>query len=506
MVKKIKISTKNKRLVAFILVLLIITLFLYFKSKISTMAVDGWSESVSVYHNSKDIDDAFKQKFLNKENHSTENRYEDLFKYFAYGNIRYQSPEGALIFYPGEISSRGRRINGLEGFARFFPLAASWLYSDHSEKLIFDNTSYNLIDILKKGVVNGTDPKNVEYWGEVEDKDQRIVEAADIALALWISKDQIWVSLTMDEKLRIVKWLEQSINKEIVDNNWNLFPITIVKVLESLGFSNEKDISYVNDLYRTYKKKHYLGEGWFDDPPKGIDYYNAWSIHYSLFWLDQINPSFDRDFIRNSHSEFIKFYKFLFSENGFPMMGRSTCYRLAAPAPIISAALINPKEVSPGFALRTLDLMWIHFIKNNALQGGKLTQGYYEDDLRLLDRYSGAGSCLWSLRSLIVAFYVDKEVSLWSAKEEPLPIEDSDFEINNNRIGWTIIGDKSKQKISLRIKKNVDNEPYNLIEHSTIDKVKEFLIKRPFRPNNQDALYKNYNYSTNAEILIKNYH
>ncbi|WP_211222933.1 DUF2264 domain-containing protein [Gelidibacter mesophilus] len=471
------------------------------KGKISTMAVEGWSESITAYENSKNIDSAFKQTFLNKKN-TTEYRYEELFKYFAYGHIKYQSPKGAYVNYPGEISGRGRKINGLEGFARFFPLAASWLSSNRSENVILNDTSYNLVNILKKGLLNGTDPICLEYWGDVSDYDQRIVEAADIALSLWISKDQIWVNLTSDERYRIVRWLELSINKKVGDNNWKLFPVTIIKVLESLGASNKKDLKYANELFETYKNKHYLGEGWYDDPPKGIDYYNAWSIHYALFWLDQIDPNFDHDFIKSTHSEFVKFYKFFFGKNGFPMMGRSVCYRLAAPSPIISATILSPNEISLGFAMRTLDLTWIHFIENNALQDGIMTQGYYDDDLRILDNYSGTGSCLWSLRSLIVAFYVDRSRPLFKADEQLLPVEVSNFEITNKTVGWTIIGDKSNHKISLRLNKNDSLKSYELLEYSFKNKFKELITKRPWRPDNTKALYENNIYSTDAELFI----
>ena len=494
---------KNKRILLIFCLAIFLALFFLYKHKVSIMAVDGWSNNVIAYENSNEIDSSIRDVFLDKNSFTTKERYEILFKYFAYGNIKYQSVNGAFVYYPGEISSRGRTVNGIEGFARFFPLAASWLFANNSEIVTINNESYNLTKILKKGVINGTNPENIEYWGDVPDKDQRIVEAADIALALWICKDTIWDKFTNTEKDRIVKWLNLSVNKKIVDNNWNLFPITIVKVLEALGYPNKANIDYINQLYTKYKSKHYLGEGWFDDPPKGIDYYNAWSIHYSLFWLDQIDPEFDRDFIRKSHSDFIKFYKHLFSENGFPIMGRSVCYRLAAPAPIVSSALIAPSEISVGTAIRTLDLTWRHFIQNNALQNGKVTQGYYKDDLRLLDGYSGAGSCLWSLRSLIVAFYVNKTLPLFEAEESLLPVEKSDFEITNKTIGWTIFGNKSNQKISLQIDKNLSNKSYNLLDYSYKNKIKETLFKRPFRPNNKDALYKNYIYTTDAELLIK---
>lgn len=497
----INLITKNKWLITITCLSIFVSLFIIYKKKVSTMSVDGWSDKVLVYENSNLIDSDIKEIFLDKKNNSTTERYDKLFKYFAYANIKYQSPKGAFIYYPGEISTRGRAVNGIEGFARFFPLAASWLYSNHSEVIILNNETHNIVNILRKGLLNGTDTNNSEYWGDVSDKDQRIVEAADIALALWISKDTIWNKLTTKEKDRIVKWLNQSVNKKIVDNNWNLFPITIVKVLEALGYPDETNITYINNLYKNYKGKYYLGEGWFDDPPKGIDYYNAWSIHYSLFWLDQIDPSFDREFIRESHSKFVKFYKYLFSENGFPIMGRSVCYRLAAPAPVISSALIVPNEISKGTALRTLDLTWTHFVKNNALQEGKPTQGYYKDDSRILDGYSGAGSCLWSLRSLIVAFYVDKHLSLFETDEELLPIEKFNYKISNETIGWTIIGDNSNQKISLVIQHNEANKYYKLIEHSSTARIKELLFERPFRPNNKDALYKNFMYTTNDTLF-----
>ncbi|OZV68533.1 DUF2264 domain-containing protein [Winogradskyella aurantia] len=496
-------SKKFKKILLIVVLGALLISVLLGYNKISKIAVDGWSQHIEVYKNSDKIDKKLKEIFLDKKRFSTSYRYNYLFKYFAYGNFKYRSGEGALVLYPGEISSRGRTINGLESFARFFPLAASWLSSNRAVIITVHNEDINLPQILMKGLINGTNPKNLEYWGDVEDKDQRIVEAADIALALWISRDYIWNNFKASEKDQIANWLNQCINKEIVDNNWNLFPITIVKALQALGYSDEVNINYVKELYNNYKNKHYLGEGWFDDPPKGVDFYNAWSIHYSLFWLDQIDPTFDHDFIRKSHSEFVQFYKYLFSTEGFPIMGRSVCYRLAAPAPIVSSALIAPKEISTGLALRTLDVTWMHFVENNAVQNGKLTQGYYEDDLRLLDGYSGAGSCLWSLRSLIVAFYIDGLLPLMDAEEEALPVELSSFSVTNSTLNWTLKGNQTNQEIILLINKNINNSHYGLKDYNFINRSKEFILKKPFRPNNEDALYKNYQYSNKNSIIGK---
>ena len=103
-----------------------------------------------------------------------------------------------------------------------------------------------------------------------------------------------------------------------------------------------------------------------------------------------------------------------------------------------------------------------------------------------------------------MAFYVDKYLPLLKAEEKILPIEASNFKIRNKTIGWTIIGDKSKKRISLQIDKNVNNKSYKLKEYSNTNKIKQFLFKSPSRPNNQDALYKNYIYTTDAKAIIEN--
>ena len=46
------------------------------------------------------------------------------------------------------------------------------------------------------GLISGTDPANPEYWGNVGDYDQKIVEMAAIGLALAIAPEKVWDPLT----------------------------------------------------------------------------------------------------------------------------------------------------------------------------------------------------------------------------------------------------------------------------------------------------------------------
>jgi len=471
--------------------------------RLRVRAVEGWTQTVEPFEGFKEADSKIKHTFNKKTNsESPLLRYQALFDYFTNGFIKYRSANGAFVHYPGAVSSKGTKVNALEGFARYFPLAASYLSGNNDDRVIIDNKKIDLAALLREGILAGTDTKNIEYWGDIQNRDQRIVEAADIALGLWISRDVLWTTFTGPEKKQIANWLNQVMDKEIEDNNWNLFPITIHKSLESLGFS---DIAYdkqINENYLNYKNQFYLGEGWFKDPPNGVDYYNAWAIHYSLFWLDQIDPQFDPVFIRDSHKEFLEFYRFLFSENGFPIMGRSLCYRIAAPAPLVAGALIAPNEISPGLAFRALDLTWSFFIEQNSLQKGTVTQGYFEPDMSILDSYSGTGSCQWSLRSLIVAFYVDNYIPLWNAPTTKLPVEIADFSVTNKTIGWKISGNKATQTIDLELLNNQKNIKPKFIKYGISNKIREFITHRPIRPNNHNSLYNRYLYSTASPVPI----
>lgn len=486
-----------------VLIILFCSMFSFYYFYILKYSVEDWDYNITPYGLYEKDDEKLKAFFLEESNDKYyAERYEALFKYFFKGYMEYKSPKGALVYYPGENSSKGARMNALEGFARFFPLAGAFMSSTKDLPINIDGENHQLSILFKNAIIYGTNPNHSEYWGEIGDSDQRMVEAADIALGLWLSRDYIWSNLNKKDKKQIVNWLMHAENKQFVDNNWNLFPITIFKVLEALGADIPKNISYSEELYKNYKSNAYKGEGWFYDEPSGFDYYNGWAIHYSLFWLTQIDPDFDTDFIKKSNIEFVEFYKHLFSRNGFPMMGRSVCYRGAAPAPIVAGAILSPEIISPGLALNAMDSSWKYFIENNALKAGKVTQGFFKEDLSLLDGYSGAGSCLWSLRSLILSFYADSKISFFENPKEPLPIEISDYVVRNNIIGWKIIGNNKSGKILLEIENNDLGSIYPLIKYGIRNEIKESIVRRPCRPDNHKALYENRFYS-NQNLLFE---
>ena len=475
-----------------------LTLYIW---RLNRVKVDNWENNVSFFKNASYYDAEIKKIFSDSVSHKGRAKYDQLFKYFLRGYVRYKSDEGALVYYPGEFSGGGQTLNALEGFARFFPLACSYIYNTQNGEVQLDGAKINMAKYLKDALLSGTDPRSKEYWGGIGDKDQKMAEAADIALGLWISREYIWENFDPKAKTQIYDWLIQVRNRKHGDNNWNLFPVMVIKSLEALGVAETTDVVEANKKFKRYIDKDYLGQGWFKDGEAPPDYYNAWAIHYCLFWLHEMQAGFYPDFIMEANREFSQFFKYFFGPKGFPMMGRSVCYRMGVPSPLIAASLINKEVLSKGEALRALETTWFHFIERDALRGGKVTQGFYDDDLSVLNGYSGAGSCHWSLRSLVMAFYVDTQIGLFEAEKEKLPVEIGDFEIVQPVIRWKIRGYQESGKIVLELLDNEQDAKYEIDDYDAYDAFLETLWQYQHRPDNKKALYKNRLY-TNENLLF----
>ncbi len=379
--------------------------------------------------------------FVREGNPSAES-YGRLFLYFLEGFLACRSPMGATARYPGMFSSNGRAMDDLEGFSRLAPMIAAWLHGGRPSDITLEGRgSVDLVDLLRTGIVAGTDPASREYWGDIKHWGQAVVEAADVALTLWLTKSQVWNGLAAAEQERIGRWLGQVNGKRIPDNNWHLFVAQVNAVLAALDQPSDPE-----EMQRHYlrARSFHIGDGWFKDgdmPGRpSFDYYNAWGFHYQLQWLRRIAPGLDPEFIDTALAEFVGNYKHFLGPRGFPMIGRSACYRMAAPVPLIFAQEDRRCAVSPGEARRALDVTWQYFIRNGALAQGNVTQGYFRADPRLLENYSGPASCLWSLRSLIVALSLRPDSPFWIAAPEPLPVERGDFELQLRQPGWTLIG------------------------------------------------------------------
>ena len=407
--------------------------------------------------------------------------YVNLAMYFENGFLAYRDPDESTASYPGLQSSHGDRIDSIEGFTRIAPLLAVYLRSQSDARPAeTDRTRQILLD----GWENGTDPDSRGYWGPIGDNDQRIVEAADVALSIWLLRDSLWLQLPAPARDRVFQWLLKVNHKQVPDNNWHLFIAYVDVVAQSLGYPADMNEARAHfDRFRSF----YAGGGWFSDGPgKRFDYYNAWGIAYQLFWIYQAAPAFAGNFIPDAVDAFAQNLEYLVGPEGMPIMGRSLCYRMAIVAPLILDQAFGKPSVRAGVARRALDATWLYFIQHGGVSAGTITQGYCGFDARLVDNYSGPASCLWGLRSLIAALYLDPTNRFWTAPEEPLPVEQANYTITFRAPGWTVVGLKP-DVIVIHTKSSVST--MRLESEATWKAALDRLLGKAHRPENTGAKY-----------------
>lgn len=412
--------------------------------------------------------------FSDKESYSLSMSLDRLFEYLYKGFNHYSYKNSTRLIYPGVKSEHDRDVDAIEGCARFLPYLA--VYGVFKIKEGDFEKGEEIILKVQQIIKDGTNPKLKEYWGKPNDYDQLVVEMADVALAVWILKSNGYFDFEPQDKENIKNWFVLSVSKKTVDNNWHLFKLLIQLVIKDVYKEDHVNLN----LYKRIKS-FYVGDGWFKDGPNGgFDYYNAWAFHYTLYWINLIDGEFDPDFIKTSLFEFCDKYQYFFNRDGtFPLFGRSLCYRLAVPAPLIAASQFEESGISKGLAKSILDQVWTHFIKNKAVSHGMITQGIYETNHRYIDNYSGPCSQLWSLRSLIMAYSVEINCgSFFASKSENIQPH------NKTRINITSAGIDIYFDIDGNIQrfKMNDTEGGKTTKKNLIQSVIRLIFLHPSRP------------------------
>lgn len=393
------------------------------------------------------------EPFREARGHPQPEDYAGLVRYFAQAWVTYRSQGGAAADFPGYPSWSGVDCDRLEGFSRMMPLFGAWVQGGRSAQLRLVDGQVDVTAEFRRGLLTGTDPEHAEYWGPMSGtSNQRIVEAADVALALWLFREAVWETLEAEQRGQVLHWLAEAEEQEGLDNNWQLFFVLIDRVLAALG-----EPARIPSARRRYErvKTFYGGHGWFRDGPQGqVDYYNAWGFHYALAWIDRIDPVWDHEFITTARKRFLEDFVHLVTPEGFPVLGRSVIYRLAVASPLILGCEDPGAPVSCGQARRALDASWGHYIRQGAVRAGQLTQGYYREDVRLLDPYSGPASPLWSLRSLVAALAYPDAHEFWQSAPEPLPVERGDFQVRLVDPCWEVRGQQATGEVVVEVLDN----------------------------------------------------
>ncbi len=420
-----------------------------------------------------------------------EQRYEALVRYVLEGFLAVATPDFERAQYRGMGSSHGYRVAGVEGFARTAPLFAAWIASGRNPVItgLTGGRSVDLRQLLAAAFTAGSDPQHSGYWSDPSDFAQVQVEASDIAMAIWIVRDSVWPLLTARAQSNLLAWLRRAAVSDRPTSNWLLFGATCDAVAAALEGRTVTTLP----AYERFRP-HYLAHGWFSDSASHriVDYYNVWGITYQLAFLHLMHPGYDTEFLRSAVLASADLTAHLISPNGIPIMGRSVCYRTAASAPLSVATLLEPTPKRFGLSRRANDCVWRYFLAHGALRDGTLTQGYFGDDARVLDSYSGPGSSHWGLRSLIPALLHPPGSAYWTVPDQPLPVETGDYTLELPELGWRLEGERETGEIRIIIAANAGQRPA-LQRYGWRHRLMEWRSQRASRPNNRNAAY-------NAEV------
>ncbi len=309
----------------------------------------------------------------------------------------------------------GNKISRMEGFSRVLWGLASYIAGGGEEN--------EMLEIYLEGLKNGTDKKSEEYWGDLHNKDQRMVEMAAISYSILLIPDKIWSPLSEESKENLAAWLYQINDYTQAENNWQYFNVITNLALKSIGAKyNTERMKQAMDKYESF----YIGNGWYSDgkrPQK--DYYTAFGIHFYCLLYAKFMEKEDTQrcqLFKDRAAEFAKDFIYWFDDEGRGLpFGRSLTYRFAQSAFWSACVLAGVEPFTIGTMKGIIQRNFKYWFNQPILDnGGVLTLGYAYPNMNMNEEYNSASSPYWAFKSFIILALSDNH-KFWSAEAEPLP-------------------------------------------------------------------------------------
>lgn len=319
----------------------------------------------------------------------------------------------------------GEKVALMEGFTRIlWGLGPLWSAQEDLPKEIQDEADEWFAQYMT-GLTNGSNPEHEEYWGDIFDSDQKIVENAAIIMTIFLNKEKIWDALTPEQQNNLYKFMYQCNGKVMAPNNWRYFRIFANTMFKWLGLeADEEQLASDRALIESF----YLDDGWYYDGwDTHVDYYVPFAMHfYSLIYskvMNDVEPEFCQK-LRDRSSQFSHDFLYWFGNDGNELgFGRSLTYRFAHSSFFGAMAVANVEGADWGtmrrLTLRNIETWCARPIFDNA---GILTVGYGYPNIFMSERYSAAGSPYWALKTFMM-LGVPSSHPFWTTPEK-----DAEFE------------------------------------------------------------------------------
>mgnify|MGYP001181825770 FL=1 len=298
---------------------------------------------------------------------------------------------------------RNKKVAYMECFGRLMAGISPWLAlpDDGSPE---GAERRKLRDWALDSYKNAVDPNSPDclLW---EGEGQVMVDAAYIAESFLRAYNALWVPLDSTTKQRYLECFRKVRRIDPPYTNWLLFSSTIESFMAKAGA--QYDAFRINMACRKMEE-WYVGDGWYSDGPHfAFDYYSSYVFH--PMYLETLQAMIDAG--ANTRIDYQKYWdrelrrcqkfavvleRFISPQGTFPVIGRSTPYRLAALQPLALMAWYKklPENLSNGQVRAALtQVMHRMFdIQNNFNDGGYLTIGFCGSQPGTADWYTDNGS------------------------------------------------------------------------------------------------------------------
>lgn len=334
-------------------------------------------------------------------------------------------PGHADLALAGTPSDHDRQADRLESFSRPLILAAFWLQSTaHPE----DTPLRERIAMwFRQGLVAGTDPANVQYWGPDANYHQHHVEMGLMVIALQIVAHDTWDPLSPDHKAQVARWFGTCRGSGIVNNNHLFMSVHILEFLGKHGFEHRTDRVIINAHLNQLETMH-RGGGWFEDGiNQAYDHYNAYAFHfYGLMWahLHGAQHRVRAGRWRVWAGLFSGDYQHFFAASGeHPAFGRSITYRFNGIGVFGLALAENCTDLPPGM-LRRLCTRNLDFFLSRPIytEQGALAPGFTDRFDKIVEPYSAPASPYWAAKGF-TPLLLPADHPFWNDPEQPIPSE-----------------------------------------------------------------------------------
>ncbi len=319
----------------------------------------------------------------------------------------------------------GEKSARMEGFARvLWGLAPLWAQDNQDLPKDLRAEAEEWCNLYQEGMIHGTDPEHPEYWGEVPDFDQKMVEIASIVTALCLVPDKLWDPLTEKQKDNLYQWINQINSHKVHPNNWRFFRILTNMTFRKLGLPWSEEC--FEDDWKIIEGC-YDGDGWYyDGNPHQMDYYIPFAMHFYGLIYSQV-AQWDQEkgnVLRQRAQQFAQDFVYWFAGNGAEVpYGRSLTYRFAHSAAFSAMAFAGVE--GPGYGvLKNLVLGNLEQWSKRPIfdAAGVLSVGYGYPNLIMCERYNSPGSPYWAFKTfLMLALPADHP--FWAAERTAYPYE-----------------------------------------------------------------------------------